>query len=906
MEIENHHKEIQPPSLTGDSSLILPLTGVDRSTLSLVGGKAANLGELIHAGFAVPPGFCLTTKAYDVHTKLAGISPLLTELATVLEADETSLKELSLKIYHKVLELPLPPDLTEIITKAYQSLCPQGPGPVAVRSSATTEDLPGASFAGQQETMLNVTGNDALLLAVRRCWASLWLERAVIYRHNLGLDPSKAAMAVVVQRMVEASVAGVLFTANPLTGKRQEAVIEASHGLGEAVVSGAINPEHFVVNTVTEQIVTYHPGGQVVDENNGTGQEGFAKKLEEASLSLSQVSKLAAIGKQVENYFGVPQDLEWAFDQSGSLWLLQARTITTLYPLPPGAPSGEHELRVYLSFNAAQGTYRPFTPLGNSAIRMIASSITTFVGFPPHDPYQGSGFMTEAGMRLFVDLTAALRSSFGRKLVPRVLERAESRTGTVVRRLANDPRFTAVPTPRGKLLKSVVPLLVRTRLPFFVVQTLASPSNAHKRLVKLEKQFKEARRSLPSDASPQARLAVAEKLLFEQSLQLVKRIAPVMLSGMESLDLAGQLLGSLATQSELQVVMRGLPHNPTTEMNLDLWRLARLFKANPVIIQMLSAETSPARLIEAYYQNNLPASLQAGLAEFLSAYGHRSVAELDLGLPRWSEDPAYLFSLLASYLHGKDQPAPDEQYRKAKEEAECMVAELSSRAGRRNPLRGLLIRFFLSRARGLGGMREAPRNYLALLLAEARAIVWPVGEKLVEEGCLEKAEDIFFLTWPEIRQALAGSDKREVVSERRVEYEQELHRRHVPHLLLSDGTEPAEADEPEREKDNLTLRGVAASPGKIRGTARVVLDPATTKLAPGEILVAPSTDPGWTPLFLTAGGLVMELGGPLSHGAVVAREYGIPAVVGVAGATDRIKTGQPVTVDGTGGLVTLG
>ncbi len=440
MDIEKGRIGIQNPHLNRDSDLALPLAGLDRSLLTLVGGKAANLGELIRAGFTVPPGFCLTTRAYELQTEVAGIVPLLAEIATVSESNDPYLQEMAPKIYHKILQTPISPQLAGVIAGAYQNLLDREPGPVAVRSSATAEDLPGASFAGQQETILNVSGMEALLEAVRRCWASLWLERVVTYRHSLGLDyllNHPTAMAVIVQRMVKAEVAGVLFTANPLSGKRQQVVIDTSLGLGEAVVSGSINPDHFVVNSGSGEIVEYRPGSRQAADQPGegeskTGRDSLEKKVDERALTDSQVNKLAVVGKEVEAYFGSPQDLEWAFDRSGSLWLLQARPITTLYPLPHNAPLSEEELRVYLSFNTAQGTYRPFTPLGTSALRLVTSSVVTFAGFPPADRYQGPGFLAEAGLRLFIDLTPALRSSLGRKLLPRILDRAETRTGKVL------------------------------------------------------------------------------------------------------------------------------------------------------------------------------------------------------------------------------------------------------------------------------------------------------------------------------------------------------------------------------------------------------------------------------------------------------------------------------------------
>ena len=276
------------------------------------------------------------------------------------------------------------------------------------------------------------------------------------------------------------------------------------------------------------------------------------------------------------------------------------------------------------------------------------------------------------------------------------------------------------------------------------------------------------------------------------------------------------------------------------------------------------------------------------------------MAEIDLGLPRWSEDPTHILGVLANYLQLTDaELAPDLQFRRADDAAQAMVGELRRRAGRRGWLRGALVGFLLGRARALSGLREAPKFVLVTMLARVREALRPVGEELARAGRLAAADDIFFITLPEARVALAGADLRSVVAARRAEYARELGRRHVPRILLSDGSEPEAAIPTEAG----ALRGTPASAGVATAPARVILDPTGARLAPGEILVAPSTDPGWTPLFLTAGGLVMEMGGAMSHGAVVAREYGIPAVVGVPGATERITTGQRVTVDGSAGTV---
>jgi pyruvate,water dikinase len=314
-------------------------------------------------------------------------------------------------------------------------------------------------------------------------------------------------------------------------------------------------------------------------------------------------------------------------------------------------------------------------------------------------------------------------------------------------------------------------------------------------------------------------------------------------------------------------------------------------------------ETPPEQLASEYRSGSLPPKLQANLADFLRAYGHRAVAEIDLGLPRWSEDPTYILGVLANYLRLDDpELAPDVQFRRATREADEMVADLTHRAGRRGRLRGVLVGFLLRRTRAMAGLREMPKFCIILLFARARALLRPVGEELARTRRLESAEDIFFITLPEARAALAGMDLRPVVRERRAGYEHELKRRHVPRVLLSDGTEPA-AEEPLGAADDGALLGTPASSGTVTARAHVILDPAGAYLEPGEILVAPSTDPGWTPLFLTAGGLVMEMGGAMSHGAVVAREYGIPAVVGVPDATERIATGEQITVDGSAGTI---
>lgn len=888
--------------------LTLPLGDVDRTTLPIVGGKAANLGELIRAGLPIPDGFCVTTTAYELVTEGASLDPILEDLVHT-HADDTSRQaELAAAARTALLAAPVPSTLTEAIVEAYRKLGNGTSAPVAVRSSATAEDLPHASFAGQQDTFLNVVGADAVLDAVRLCWASLWTDRAVSYRASNGIDHRSVRLAVAVQRMVEATVAGILFTANPLTGRRSQAVIEASPGLGEAVVSGAVNPDHLVVNTTTGEIVERRPGDKQVAiravAGGGTQRVKLTGREDESSLRDAQVHALAALGVRVEAHYGAPQDMEWAIDTDGGSWLLQARPITTLFPLPAATPATDDDLRVYFSFSVAQGVYRPLTPMGLQAFRLIFSAMAALAGRPPRDPCVGPAFFAEAGGRIFADITPALRSTLGRRVLDLVARNMEARTAPILRSLAADPRLAPVVARRWPILRAVLSVLIRGRIPLHAVQALLRPATARARVAGLLAEIRTLG-DVPQDADSTQRLYTVERLLLSFPPRVLPGPGPVFATGMGAFALAGKLLGNLATEYERWVALRGLPYNPTTEMDLALWTLAREIGTDPDVTRIVR-ETPSEQLARDYHGGALPPKLQTSLTNFLRSYGHRGVAEIDLGLPRWSEDPTYIIGILANYLRLDDpELAPDVQFRRAAMEAKEMVAEFTRRAARRGRLRATLVEFCLRRARALAGLREMPKFCIVLLFAQVRALLWPVGEELAKAGRLESAEDIFFITLPEARAALVGDDLRSVVRERRASYTREVQRRHVPRVLLSDGTEPAaEAHDALGAADGI-LQGTPASGGVATGLARVILDPNDASLEPGEILVAPSTDPGWTPLFLTAGGLVMEMGGAMSHGAVVAREYGIPAVVGVPDATGRIITGRQIAVDGSTGTIAV-
>ena len=811
---------------------LLELDRVDGCPIDLVGGKAAGLGAALRSGERVPAGFCLTTEAFP--------------------AAGTALAE-------------VPAELATEIVQAYRRL---GGGPVAVRSSATAEDLPWASFAGQQDTFLDVCGADDVLRAVLRCWASLRSERAVQYRRDHEIDDGGLKMAVVVQRMVRPVVAGVLFTANPVTGNRTELVVAAGPGLGTAVVEGTGHADHYVLD---------HRAAAVAS----------------GCLSAAQLHELRELGLRLQARSGSPQDVEWAIDGDGTLWLLQSRPITTLFPLPPR--TGDPRLRLYVSNGPVQGMLQPYTPMGMWAMKASGAAMWDAAGLPDRTP--ATGAPVDIGGRMYVDVTTFLWSKAARAYL------GEGWLGgaagmAVVDPVPADPRFAPQPDrlTRWRTVGAVA-LRVGPAAVAGIVGTLVRPHAARERATRVAARLE--RRTTAATG-----LTTAQRLRFVESVQAVVMdramgglLWPVV-AGFVASGVPVRLLQGIATPSEVETVLRGMPHNVTTEMNLHLWRLA----AGAGRHRDLLLHTPPAELADLYLAGQLP---DLGIAEFLAAYGRRAVAELDVGVPRWSQDPTSVFAALANYLRVTDpQQAPDLRFTRASDHAEATLAELVSRARRVRPVRARVAGFLLRRARAVSGLRELPKFVWLHALAQLREQLLLVGSELAGQGRLRRADDVMFLDLDELRSALDGTDVRDLVATRRAVHARELRRRYVPSVLLSDGTDPERLVPPTAPGDGV-LTGIGGAPGRYTGTARVIHDPAGARVEPGDILVVTTTDPGWTPLFLTTGALVTETGTPIAHGPTVAREYGIPVVVGVRDATRLITTGRRITVDGSAGTVTM-
>jgi pyruvate,water dikinase len=841
---------------------------------AIAGGKGANLGELLRASLPVPPGFVVTTAAYLQFVAANSLQPEIERLAHAAPADDmTALTGVANAISALFAKAIMPPEVATAIHEAYSTL--REP-PVAVRSSATAEDLPGASFAGQMETYLNIRGGDALLAAVRRCWASLWTARAISYRANQGIAPAAVRLAVVVQELLAADAAGVLFTANPVNGRRDQMVIDGCWGLGEALVSGQVSPDHWVVNARTGTVLETHVARKEVmttRQETGTALLPVPAALQERPiLDEAQVATLTELGNRVAAHYGTPQDIEWVLAR-GQLYLVQARPITSLFPLPHPEPAGASGDRVYVCVNILQGLVAPFTPMGIAAFRAIARGIAGLLGVRVRRGEAPAAFNILAG-RIYLDITPILQNRATRALVVRGSGAIDRQISAILRLLVERDRSLSVRSGRFPFRPSFGFLLRRLGQFLFAV---LFPDTARVRVLA---QTETRVQALENRADALLGLAERQQFLEEALPSLLPEVPAPFVPLVGSAGLAVALLRAklqawLGDDTALQPVLRALPYNPTTEMDLALWGVSQRLKEEGVA----------------------PSALHPAVQAFLARYGHRAVREIDLGVPRWREDPTPILNILQTYLTHGQEADPARHFRHGAELADETVANLIERVRqRKGRLRAAWLRFLLRRVRALAGLRECPKFYAVRILAAVRRALAGAGAELVEMGRLDRAEDIFFL---DIRDLQTPQDLRAVAEANRADYEREQLRRAIPRVLICTGetfyTVPT--------KTPGALIGTAASPGVYEGRVRVIFDPRDAKLAPGEVLVAPGTDPAWTPLFLSAGALVMEIGGIISHGSVVAREYGIPAVVGVSGATHQLQTGQRVRVDGENGLV---
>jgi pyruvate,water dikinase len=908
---------------------ILPLAS-PHATLATVGGKGLNLARLSLAGFPVPGGFLVPTDAYRAFVAANDLqASILDTLAASQLDDPDALQAASAAIRSRFATGAIPTDLAAALTSDYADL---GRPAVAVRSSATAEDLPDMSFAGQQDTFLNVVDDEALLEATVKCWSSLWTARAIAYRARNDIPQDEVALAVIVQEMVQSEASGVLFTANPLTGKRTETVIDATLGLGEALVAGLVEPDHYVVDTAADRIVSKAVGAKalVIRSTDGGGVSQMAGPEEpRQALPDAVILELAQLGQAVaEHCDGEPQDIEWAW-AGGKLHLLQSRPITSLFPLPPGV--SPDPLQIMFAFSAVQGIMGPITPLGQDVLILFFSALARI--FQPHTAPENQGVALIAAERIWLNFTGLFRHAVGRKLTLGFMDFIEPSVRQTMDSLVDDPRLAIVPRRIRfitwlRLLRFMAGIVIGT------LYSIARPDAARRSTQCYLQQLVTQVETIYSPPTSPRNLGEAIALppagggteggaeatdlsqqiqalhdyLLTTPVHFFPAILPRIAAGMSMLNLLMHFARTVPEGEQLALeITRGLPHNVTTEMDLALWDTAQAIRTDAAARAAFQQQDAES-LASAYLAATLPPVAQEALADFLARYGMRGFGEIDFGRPRWRENPTPIMQSLQSYLRIEDpEKAPDVVFRQGALAAEQAIERLAEglRHTPRGRIKARLARFAARRVRALSGLREAPKFFVIRIMGIERAALLRSGEQLTRSGILQDPTDLFYLHLDELRAPGAGEqrDWQALVAAHRARYRQEMRRQQIPRLLLSDGV--AYYEGMSVDSDEGAISGSPVSPGVVEGAVRVVLDPHDAQLAPGEILVCPGTDPSWTPLFLAAGGLVMEVGGMMTHGSVVAREYGIPAVVGVHQATTRLQTGQRIRVNGSTGKITL-
>lgn len=836
-----------------------------------LGGKGANLVLLRDAGFPVPQFVVLSTAEYREFCDANGLDAVIAQALSADDAQQAS------EVIRSAFRCPIEPAQRRRITEAVTPLLDR---PLAVRSSATAEDLPEASFAGQQDTFLGVRDLAGVLDAIVECWSSLWTERAIIYRDRNRVPHDQVGLAVVVQELVDADASGVMFTADPLTGHRGHAVVDAVLGLGDKLVSGQVIPDHWEVDQAGTILARTVMGGH-------------------PALSEGQLKALVELGRKVATHFGAPQDLEWV--RVGEvIQLVQTRPITSLYPLPePSAPDA-----LWFSFGAFQGMLDPITPLGRDLIGSL------FVGAAPlfggKGDHSTNPYLRPAGERLWLRLDGMLRTVPGRQAMVNLLQIADPNAAAVLRRFADEDAYAPARGSRRRVVAVMGPFL-RLVLPR-IVAAILRPQGAWQRLTReteaivvgLAGQLAEAGAKNGPVRQLKARVQAMDWFTGRAFPTLLPAFAPIMspstllLLWLRHLAAATGLPDSAALAASL---LRAVPGNVTTQMDLELWEVARSVRDDPV-----SAETfrtvDASVLAERYLAGTLPPVAQDGIEHFMHRYGMRGVGEIDLGAPRWGEHPEGVLRTITSYLDLNPNQAPDVRYHAGRREARASTRKLAAAS---KPLAALQVRFAASRLRALFGARETPKFTIVRAFSLLRTAMQASGQDLVDAGILTEADDVFFLHLDELGVAFERPDLRPLVAQRREVYAREQRRRRIPVVMVGDGRTFYDGGEP----TDADLAGMGVSPGVVEAVVRVVDDPRTSELQPGEIMVCRGTDPAWTPLFLTASGLVTEVGGLMTHGSVVAREYGLPAVVGVGGATQALSSGQRIRLDGTAGTITF-
>jgi rifampicin phosphotransferase len=868
------------------SSYVLGFQDVDKTKLMVVGGKGANLGELSRIeGIQVPNGFCISTEAFKrIIGETSSINELLDQLSLLKVEDRDKIGELSGEIRRVMVGIAIPEDINEEVTRLLSRLGEKNA--YAVRSSATAEDLPTASFAGQQDTYLNIIGKKEILKHISKCWASLFTERAVIYRLQNGFDHRKVYLSVVVQKMVFPQAAGILFTADPVTSNRKVLSIDASFGLGEALVSGLVNADIYKVRNgkvIDKKISTKKLAIYALKDGGTKEQEIEPERQNRQALSDEQILQLERMGRKIEEHFGSPQDIEWCLVDD-TFYFVQSRPITTLYPIPE---ANDEENHVYLSVGHNQMMTDPMKPLGLSFFLLAAD-----------------GRMFKAGGRLFVDVTPMLASPDSREMLLKIFGPGDPLTKDALMTLINRDFVKLLPNDK----KEQDPNKSNKGLPNWgaPVQIENDPTLVSDLIQKCQTSIEALKQNIQTKSGSDLFDFILEDIKELKNIRSDPQGSAVYMAAINASTWINENMNKwLGEKNAADTLSQSVPNNITSEMGLALLDVADVIRPYPEVIDYLQHGKADHFLDELVKFEGGKEAKDA-IYTYLNKYGMRCVGEIDITKTRWSEKPATLVPLILSNIKNFEPNASKRKFEQGLQEAlkkeQALLGRLKQlpdgeeKAKETKRMIGI-IRTFI-------GYREYPKYGMINRYFVYKQALMKEAEQLVQAGVLHEKEDSYYLTFEELREVVRTNKlDYKVISKGQDEFK--LYEKLTPpRVITSDG----EIVTGEYKRENLpagAIAGLPVSSGVIEGRARVILNMEDADLEAGDILVTSFTDPSWTPLFVSIKGLVTEVGGLMTHGAVIAREYGLPAVVGVENATKLIKDGQRIRVNGTDGYVEI-
>ncbi len=865
------------------NAYILGFQDIDRSKFSMVGGKGANLGELSRIeGIQVPEGFCVTTEAYkEITENSVEFNALLDYLATLKADNRKDISETSAKIRKVIEAIVISEDIENEITQHLAQLGDKNA--YAVRSSATAEDLPTASFAGQQDTYLNITGKNAILKHISKCWASLYTDRAVIYRLQNGFDHSKVYLSVVIQKMIFPDVAGIMFTADPVTSNRKTLSIDASFGLGEALVSGIVNADNYTVQEdqiIGRKISVKKLAVQASEDGGTTQQEINPDQQHTQSLTDKEIISLNHLGRKIEAYFGAPQDIEWCLADD-TFYIVQSRPITTLYPIPEANDQDNH---VYASVGHQQMMTDTMKPLGLSFFLLTTTAS-----------------MRTAGGRLFIDITQMLASPTGRKRLMNTLGQSEPLIRDALTTIIERDFIKSLPED-GKEAGpgQAIPL------PDFQKPTETDPDIVNVLINSSRASIDELKRSIQSKSGSGLFDFIREDLQQLKNTLFKQQSLDVILAAMNASSWINENINKwLGEKNVADTLSQSVPNNITSEMGLALLDVADVIRPYPEVISYLQ-QVKDEPFLEELVKFNGGTETRNAIHAFLTRYGMRCSGEIDITRTRWSERPNTLVPMILNNIKNFEPNAGSRKSEQGLQEALKKEQEILDRLkqlpdGEENAKE---TKRMIDVIRNYSGYREYPKYALVNRYFIYKQALLKEAEQLLQANVIHEKEDVFYLTFDEFRDVVhTRKFDYEIISKRKEEYK--LYDKLTPPRLITSDGEIITGKYKREDLPAEAIAGLAVSSGVIEGRARVILNMEDADLEDGDILVTSFTDPSWTPLFVSIKGLVTEVGGIMTHGAVIAREYGLPAVVAVENATRLIKDKQRIRVNGTDGYIEI-